>query len=94
MIKITAKRDGFRRGGIAHPPAPTEYPNDRFTALELKQLQAEPMLVVEIVADPKPSGKGKEKEKEAASVADDGKDEDKTVPAESGAAAEEDKGAK
>ena len=50
MIKITAKKDGFRRCGIAHSSQPTEYPADKFNAEEMKQLNAEPMLIVEIVA--------------------------------------------
>ena len=48
MIIITAKKDGFRRCGIAHSKEPTEYPDDRFSAKELKVLQTEPMLVVEV----------------------------------------------
>ena len=64
MIRITAKKDGFRRCGIAHGKEPVEYPNDRFSPAQLDQLQAEPMLVVETleVKDKKPaenSGKGK-----------------------------------
>jgi len=55
-IKITAKKDGFRRCGIAHPAAATEYPADKFTPKELKVLQAEPMLVVEITQGDKPTG--------------------------------------
>jgi hypothetical protein len=58
MIRIAAKRDGFRRGGIAHPSVPTEYPDSRFTPEELEQLQAEPLLVVEIIPDPDKIKKG------------------------------------
>jgi hypothetical protein len=54
MIIITAKKDGFRRAGVSHPARPTEYRADAFTEEQLAELQAEPMLVVEIVAD-KPS---------------------------------------
>jgi len=49
MIRITSKRHNFRRCRIAHPKGPTEYPDDRFTPAEMKVLQAEPMLTVEIV---------------------------------------------
>jgi FluMu-like protein len=49
MIRITAHRDGFRRCGIAHPSTPTEYPDDRFSKKELKQLQDETMLTVEVI---------------------------------------------
>ena len=54
-IKITSKKDGFRRCGIAHPKEATEYPDDRFTKEELTVLDAEKMLVVEII----PGGLGK-----------------------------------
>jgi hypothetical protein len=47
MIRITAKRDGFRRCGIAHSKQPTEYADDRFTEAELEVLFNEPMLEVE-----------------------------------------------
>lgn len=48
-IRITAKRAGFRRSGIAHPAVATDYPDERFSAEELERLQAEPMLVVEVI---------------------------------------------
>jgi hypothetical protein len=57
MIRITSKQDGFRRCGIAHPKAATDYPDDRFTKAELDTLQAEPMLVVAIVANEANDGK-------------------------------------
>lgn len=50
MIVITSKKHGFRRGGIAHPKGPVEYPDDRFTAEELAVLEAEPMLTVVVKA--------------------------------------------
>lgn len=53
-IRITSKRAGFRRSGIAHPAVATDYPDERFSAEELERLQAEPMLVVEVI-----DGKGK-----------------------------------
>lgn len=53
MIRITAKQDGFRRGGMAHSATPTEYPDSKFTKKELENLQAEPMLVVEVIEDVK-----------------------------------------
>jgi len=62
MIRITAKKDGFRRCGVAHPARPTEYPDDRFTKKELAVLKAEPMLVVEELPDEaKKAGGGKKK---------------------------------
>ena len=48
MVRITSKQAGFRRCGVAHPAEPTEYPDGRFSPKELKLLQSEPMLVVEI----------------------------------------------
>jgi hypothetical protein len=51
MIIITAKKDGFRRAGVSHPARPTEYRADAFTEEQLAELQAEPMLVVEIVVE-------------------------------------------
>lgn len=54
FIRITARRDGFRRAGIAHPARPTEHPAERFSAEQLAQLQAEPMLVVELVETARP----------------------------------------
>lgn len=47
VIRITAKRDGFRRAGIAHPAVATDHAIDRFTAAQLEALEAETMLVVQ-----------------------------------------------
>ena len=58
MICITSKVAGFRRCGIAHPAMPTEYPDKAFSKSSLAELQAEPMLTVEIVPD-EPKGDGK-----------------------------------
>jgi len=51
MITITAKRDGFRRCGVAHTTKPALFLDDAFTPEQLRQLQAEPMLVVELLTD-------------------------------------------
>lgn len=51
MIRITSKTAGFRRAGIAHPAAPTDYQDDAFTKAQLAQLKAEPMLVVEEIKE-------------------------------------------
>ncbi len=53
MIRITSKKEGFRRCGVAHSQKPTEYPDGKFGKKELAALKAEPMLVVEILPDPK-----------------------------------------
>jgi hypothetical protein len=64
MIRIVAKKEGFRRAGIAHGTAPAHYPLDRFAKSQLIALKGEPMLVVDEVdvADPapktEPAGKG------------------------------------
>jgi len=53
-IKITAKKDGFRRAGMAHTGAKV-YPDDKFTKEQLAALKAEKNLVVEEnVPEPKP----------------------------------------
>lgn len=51
MIRITSKVDGFRRAGVAHAATPTEHQDDRFTEEQLRQITAEPMLVVERIKD-------------------------------------------
>lgn len=53
-VRIASKQDGFRRCGVAHSCAPVVWPDDKFTAKQLKQLQAEPMLIVDIVSDTAP----------------------------------------
>ncbi|MDZ4042909.1 MAG: HI1506-related protein [Eubacteriales bacterium] len=53
-IKIISKKDGFRRCGVAHPAAPVIYPDGTFSKDQVKDLKAEPMLIVEEVKEPKP----------------------------------------
>lgn len=59
-IRIVAKREGFRRAGIAHSESATFHPIDRFTPEQLDQLKAEPMLIVDEMDPPdeKPVAKG------------------------------------
>lgn len=45
-IQITARRDGFRRLGIAHSAAGHTWPDDQFTAKELAVLESDPNLIV------------------------------------------------
>lgn len=45
-ITITAKRDGFRRCGVAHRDVPVTWPDGHFTDEEIAILRAEPSLVV------------------------------------------------
>lgn len=49
VLRITARRDGFRRAGISHPRQPTEYQAERFTPAEVENLLAEPSLTVELI---------------------------------------------
>ncbi|WP_197716890.1 HI1506-related protein [Mesorhizobium sp. DCY119] len=48
-VRISAKRDGFRRCGLAHPKAATDHAVEHFTPNELERLLAEPLLTVELV---------------------------------------------
>ena len=57
VIDITAKREGFRRAGMAHSETTQTYPLSRFTAAQLALLKAEPMLIV-VIRD-KDDGAGK-----------------------------------
>lgn len=45
-VIITARRDGFRRGGIAHSAAGKFYPNGFLTEDQLKAFRSDPQLVV------------------------------------------------
>ena len=49
MIKIISLREGFRRAGISHSTNPVLHEDDAFTPEELKALQGDSMLVVEVV---------------------------------------------
>lgn len=50
MIRIHCTKQGFRRVGLAHP-AVADYPEGHFSDAQLAILRAEPMLLVEIVAE-------------------------------------------
>lgn len=58
MIRITAKQDGFRRCGIAHPATLTEHADDAFTPEQIDIMSADPALVVDL-ADYAAPEKGK-----------------------------------
>lgn len=45
-IEITSKRDGFRRGGIAHSRTPVVHDTYAFSSAQLAAIRAEPMLTV------------------------------------------------
>jgi hypothetical protein len=49
-ITITAKRDGFRRCGVAHRDVPVTWPDGSFTDEQIAILRAEPALVVHLGA--------------------------------------------
>lgn len=56
MIRITAKKDGFRRCGIAHSKTAVDYPDSKFEKDQLEILKKEPMLVVqELEGETKPA---------------------------------------
>jgi len=63
MIKITAKKDGFRRAGISHSGT-REYPDSRFDKYQLEELKNEPMLVVEVLPDRPAKETAKDSDKE------------------------------
>lgn len=50
VIEITARRDGFRRCGMAHSATTQRYPVDRFTQQQLAELKADPNLIVTVRA--------------------------------------------
>ena len=50
MIRIRSKKAGFMRCGVKHSDQWTEHPDEAFTRDQLKSLQAEPMLQVEVVS--------------------------------------------
>jgi hypothetical protein len=61
VLRITSKRAGFRRAGIAHAATPVDHPIGTLTAEQVKALKTEPMLVVQELDLPeskKDDGKG------------------------------------
>jgi len=88
MIRITSKQHNFRRCRVAHPKGTTEYPDDTFTPEQVKVLEAEPKLTVEIVpavAEAMAGGEQGEgqiegtEESSSAEVPEDGEQPDLTV---------------
>jgi hypothetical protein len=73
MIQITAKREGFRRCGIAHTVATVEYEDNQFTKEQLACMQAEPMLAVTVIKEQKTKG-GKAEGNKTAPAADNDKE--------------------
>jgi hypothetical protein len=55
-LRITARREGFRRAGRAWSTAPDEVPASEFSAGQIAALKAEPLLlVVDIDLDARPA---------------------------------------
>lgn len=51
QVTIKSSINGFRRAGMAHSKEPVTHPDGTFTAAQIKQLQAEPRLIVTIKGD-------------------------------------------
>ena len=64
MIKITSKKDGFRRCGVVHTKRTQTHDDKRFSDEELAQLSADVMLVVEVVKNEKVKEKKAEVKKD------------------------------
>ena len=54
ILRIIAKKPGFRRAGLAHPDHAVDHPASAFTPEEVAALLAEPMLVVQELDGPDP----------------------------------------
>lgn len=67
-IRITAKQDGFRRGGKAHSKNSIDWKDDAFTETQLEELQAEPLLTVEIIEGEPEGNVDEQKEEKIASI--------------------------
>ncbi|MCZ7886044.1 HI1506-related protein [Agrobacterium salinitolerans] len=49
LVRVTSKRDGFRRAGIAHSSRPVDYRPWDISPEQLEAILAEPLLTVEVV---------------------------------------------
>jgi len=47
ILRISAKREGYRRCGVAHAGAATEHAIDAFNEKQIEILKADPMLIVQ-----------------------------------------------
>jgi hypothetical protein len=57
-LRIVAKRDGFRRAGIAHSSSAKDHPISNFTEEQIEALKDEPnLVVVEVELEPEPKPK-------------------------------------
>lgn len=80
MIRITCKREGFRRCGIAHHTSPTDHPDDQFSKEELEILKAESMLTVELVEGEVETDKKEPKDMTVAGLMEELKGHQEFVP--------------
>lgn len=69
-IQITARRDGFRRLGIAHSASTVTYPDDRFSEAEMIILESDPNLIVLRTDGTQTSGNTEELAKANARIAE------------------------
>ena len=53
-LRITSKKDGFRRAGLVHPAEATDHPLASLEAWQVDALKREPLLVVQEVEIPDP----------------------------------------
>jgi hypothetical protein len=62
VLRITAKRAGFRRAGLAHPDTPVDHDIADFTDEQIAALKGETMLIVsEVEVKGKAAGKAADK---------------------------------
>lgn len=54
-IQITARRDGFRRCGMAHSDKTQTYPDGHFTPAQLQELERESQLIVVRIDNSQPA---------------------------------------
>lgn len=75
ILRIIAKKPGFRRAGLAHPDHAVDHPVDAFTPEEVEAMKSEPMLVVQEldVPDPGPEPGKKAKGGKGEAPAEEGK---------------------
>ena len=51
-LRISSKKDGFRRAGLTHPAEAVDHPLESLEPWQVKALQNEPLLVVQEVEIP------------------------------------------
>lgn len=61
IIRVTSKRAGFRRAGIAHPATPTDHDAASLSEDQIAALKAEAMLIVEDIGVAQEGSNGDDK---------------------------------